>query len=186
MDARLFYHSVVDHTELEWLSSVEGNKEEENGVIIGCTKTGHKFFIALSAIIKNDWETLSDILFGKRQPRIMSQMTRIVGYYAYLHNFNESKQQEVIDRRRGNYIIPGDNHVYNREVAFADSTCLPTLQRNVQSSTVGEQEKVLLTELPKETPTSHSHMPALWDAKIDPTITQGKEVLQPQMPAEAL
>jgi len=130
MDARSFYHSVDENTELEWLSSVEGKKESGNGVIIGCTKTGHKFFIALSAIIKNDWETLSDILFGKRQPRIMTQMSRIVGYYSQVHNWNPSKKQELIDRRRGNYIFPGDEYVYNRDTAFAASTSLVALKRN--------------------------------------------------------
>jgi len=147
MDARLFYHSVVDHTELEWLSSVEGNKEEENGVIIGCSKTGHKFFIALSAIKKNEWETLSDILFGKRQPRIMTQMTRIVGYYSQIHNWNPSKKQELIDRRRGNYIFPGDNHVYDRNTAFVDSTRIVALQRNSSNTAAVAEPELMLANV---------------------------------------
>ena len=147
MDARSFYHSVDENTELEWLSSVEGKKESGNGVIIGCTKTGHKFFIALSAIKNSDWATLSDILFGKRQPRVMSHMTRIVGYYAFLHNFNESKQQEVIDRRRGNYIIPGDNHVYDRNTAFIDSTRIVALQRNSSNTAAVAEPELMLANV---------------------------------------
>ena len=106
MDARLFYHHVADHKDLEWLDSVMGDKPDDDGAIVGCSKTGHRFFISLPAIKEAAWETLTDILFGKRQPRIMTHVTRIVGYYSQLQNWNPSKIAELHDRHKGDYLVP--------------------------------------------------------------------------------
>ena len=54
---------------------------------------------------EQSWEHLEAVLLGKRQPKVMRGMTRIIGYYALLHNFNRSKYQEVLDRRKGNYTL---------------------------------------------------------------------------------
>ena len=117
MDARLFYRHVSDHADLEWLNSSMGETPDDDGVVIGCSKTGHKFFIALNAIVKNEWETLSDILFGKRQPCIMTHMTRIVGYYSQIQNWNPSKIAELNDRHKGNYSISESAAPKKKEVA---------------------------------------------------------------------
>lgn len=105
MDARLFYCHVADHEDLEWLNSSMGETPDDDGVTVGCSKTGHKFFISLEAIVTSEWETLSDILFGKRQAKIMGHITRIVGYYSNLSNWNPSKIAELRDRHKGDYSI---------------------------------------------------------------------------------
>lgn len=33
-------------------------------------------------------------------------MSRVVGYYSIIENWNEAKQAELIDRQKGNYSIP--------------------------------------------------------------------------------
>lgn len=115
MDARLFYDRVCGNEELEWLGSVEGVKPDEDGVIVGCATTGHKFFFSMSSIIETEWETLEDVLYGRRQPRIMTHVTRIVGYYSQLQNWNHSKLAELRDRHKGNYSVP--DQAVKKEVA---------------------------------------------------------------------
>ena len=47
-----------------------------------------------------------EILQHKREPKVLSHMCRIVGYYSVMDNWNISKLQEQKDRRKGNYGVP--------------------------------------------------------------------------------
>jgi hypothetical protein len=134
MDAMDFFTKVRDDDRLQWDGTNFTDNPETALVYVGCPSKRLHFSMGLKAIREHSWAELRPVLTGYRQPRIMTHMTRIVGYYANLHNFNRSKQQEVIDRRRGDYIIAGDGHVYDRKAAFADSTCLPELQRSEQAN----------------------------------------------------
>lgn len=42
---------------------------------------------------------------GRRPPRILRHMTRIVGYYSFLDNWNGSKLAELHDRHKGDYEV---------------------------------------------------------------------------------
>ena len=55
--------------------------------------------------IDGSWDQWEIVLLGKRQPKIMEQFTRIVGYYSDLKNWNASKTSELKDRHKGNYEI---------------------------------------------------------------------------------
>jgi hypothetical protein len=54
---------------------------------------------------------------GRRGARVMTQITRIVGYYAMLHNWNRSKLAELRDRQRGEYALAEPAPVGGGEVA---------------------------------------------------------------------
>lgn len=106
MDARQFYQHVIDNEDLEWRGVVKGETQENDGVFIGCLSTGHRFFLTINAIKDHDWSLLSDVLFGKRQAHVMTHMTRIVGYFSQIQNWNASKVAELNDRRKGRYNFP--------------------------------------------------------------------------------
>lgn len=105
MDARGFYFAVDSHEDLEWL----GSKTNADGVdcaYVGCPRLGYKTEVEISAIRDNVWETLLDILLGQRTGKIMKHVTRIVGYYSELQNWNPSKIAELHDRHHGEYLVP--------------------------------------------------------------------------------
>jgi len=56
-------------------------------------------------VAENDWDILEAILTGQRQPLVLEHMTRIVGYYSKVKNWNRSKLGELRDRQAGNYRI---------------------------------------------------------------------------------
>lgn len=55
----------------------------------------------------HSWETLVAVLTGKRRPAVMRHITRIVGYYSSMRNWNPSKIAELRDRHKGDYGVPG-------------------------------------------------------------------------------
>jgi len=62
--------------------------------------------IELETIRAHPWETLEAVLTGKRRPEVMNHITRIVGYYSNMRNWNPSKLAELRDRHKGSYVIP--------------------------------------------------------------------------------
>jgi hypothetical protein len=106
MDGRNFFNRVHEHHELEWLGVKEGKTTSEDKVLIRFKKTDAKFAVSVAAIRDHSWDELHDVLVGKRSPRVMTHVTRIVGYYSQLQNWNRSKLAELRDRHRGDYSIP--------------------------------------------------------------------------------
>ena len=54
----------------------------------------------------NVWELLRAIFVGRELPQCLQHMTRIVGYYSIIENWNKSKLGELRDRRKGQYAVP--------------------------------------------------------------------------------
>jgi hypothetical protein len=125
MRGKDFYRLVAEDPRLRWLGAREGSTPDEDDVVIEDTTFALKFALSISAIRENSWEDLYAVLTSKRSPRIMTHMTRIVGYYSQLQNWNRSKIAELRDRRKGNYMLPearseGDGNVeQDREAATA-------------------------------------------------------------------
>ncbi|MCP4650881.1 MAG: hypothetical protein GY853_12495 [PVC group bacterium] len=55
--------------------------------------------ITPDAIENNEWESI------KKQFPDLTYVTRIVGYYSQIHNWNSSKQEELGDRHKGCYKV---------------------------------------------------------------------------------
>lgn len=51
------------------------------------------------------WGALMPVLYGDREPRVLEHMSRVVGYYSRIENWNESKIGELRDRHKGNYAV---------------------------------------------------------------------------------
>jgi hypothetical protein len=75
------------------------------GVIVKHKPTNVSMRLPAEAIKKADWEMLSDVISGKREPAVLQHMTRVVGYYSRIENWNISKLGELQDRQAGNYEV---------------------------------------------------------------------------------
>ncbi len=61
--------------------------------------------IPVQVLEEVDWDVLEAILTGRREPLALQHMTRVVGYYSRVENWNKSKIGELKDRQRGNYSV---------------------------------------------------------------------------------
>lgn len=53
-----------------------------------------------------DPTTLLSIILGTREPLALYSMSRVVGYFSRISNWNKSKIGELKDRQSGNYGVP--------------------------------------------------------------------------------
>jgi len=105
VNGREFYKKVSEHRALEWLGAREGAAPEADEILIANRTTGKKLALRVSAIAEHSWDDLEAALIGGRPLRIMSHLTRIVGYFSQVQNWNKSKLAELADRRKGLYMV---------------------------------------------------------------------------------
>lgn len=103
MQGRVFYNNVRDHEGLEWLGVHEGDDPLQSEAIVLDNASGIKHAISLSSILEHTWDELEGVVTGKRDARVMIHLTRIVGYYSRVQNWNRSKLAELRDRHKGDY-----------------------------------------------------------------------------------
>ena len=107
MEMMQFFDMVEQHLELEGVGIDAECKDRQPGVIIRYGKNGLMTRIPTAAVEAADWETLEEVLTGKREPQVLQHMTRVVGYFSRVENWNKSKVGELKDRQKGNYSIAG-------------------------------------------------------------------------------
>ena len=107
MEMTQFYDVVEQHPELEGIGIDSQCKDRQPGVIVKYTKTGLMTRIPTAAIEAADWGILEEVLTGKREPQVLQHMTRVVGYFSRVENWNKSKVGELKDRQKGDYCIAG-------------------------------------------------------------------------------
>lgn len=105
MQVQEFIDRVNEAKEL----SIEEHVEEQRAMLVRNDRTGIGYTVLYEAIEKHDWETLSAVLFDKREPRILQHVTRIVGYYSRIENWHRSKIGELRARHAGDYSFDGYN-----------------------------------------------------------------------------
>ena len=103
MNIAEFFVKVEQHNDLEGLAVV--TKSESPYCKVGFIPTDIGTRLPLEAIEKADWKTLEDLLTGKREPVALQHMTRVVGYFSRIDNWNKSKLGELKDRQNGDYRI---------------------------------------------------------------------------------
>jgi hypothetical protein len=110
MDGRSFWDSVHADKRLEYLGAVEGETPAEDAVIVRSRPEKRTmplvFSLAISAIGDHSWDEILSVFLGERRPDVMLHVTRIVGYYSFVRSWNRSKQAELRDRHKGNYVVP--------------------------------------------------------------------------------
>lgn len=85
--------------------SLKGVGITDNSAIISNTEHEITYDIPFDSIENLSWGELSEILIECRNPSILQHMTRIVGYFSRISNWNDSKMAELSDRHKGQYAI---------------------------------------------------------------------------------
>ena len=97
-------------TGTEFYDAVEGPPDLSLGTKDGrlCVRhapTRALYEIDPAKLADADWPTVEAVLTGKRDAKVLRHMTRIVGYYSVIENWNRSKLGEFADRQKGNYLV---------------------------------------------------------------------------------
>jgi hypothetical protein len=100
-----FFHNVDAHDSLVWLGA-KPNKDGVDCAYIAGTRLGNITEVPVREIKNHDWDTWMALMLGERSAKIMKHITRIVGYYSELQNWNASKKAELRDRHNGSYGVP--------------------------------------------------------------------------------
>jgi hypothetical protein len=106
MDISEFYTQVEAHPDMQGLDLEDAAEGGDGPAALVLHKpSGSKYRILLSTVEKESWETLEAIVTGKREAQVLDHMTRVVGYYSRVQNWNRSKLGELRDRQAGRYNV---------------------------------------------------------------------------------
>jgi len=105
MEINDFFWHVEDDAELRGIDIQTGDNPQDDVVVVEDLKSGYKTRFLISAILENDWATLRGLATGETNITPLYHVTRIVGYYSRIENWNKSKLGELTDRRKGNYAV---------------------------------------------------------------------------------
>ena len=61
--------------------------------------------LPFSSVEAHDWRTLRRVIAGEVVPQPLMHITRVVGYFSRIENWNKSKIGELRDRRKGDYAV---------------------------------------------------------------------------------
>ena len=98
-----FYNKIEKHEELEGMGVNEDNAE----VIIKHKVSGVKTRLSVETITECNWDDIAAVLTCNRDAHALTHMSRVVGYYSMINNWNKSKIGELKDRQNGIYAIGG-------------------------------------------------------------------------------
>ena len=80
---------------------------EVANLIILSKASGSEVKLPINVVEQLDWDALSEIMLGTREPIALQHMSRVVGYFSVISNWNPSKVGELIDRHKGTYAFAG-------------------------------------------------------------------------------
>jgi len=114
MDVGEFYDRIEAHPELEGQGLDEGESGGMPAALVLHRPSGAKYRVELDAVERHPWETLEAVLTGQREARVLSHMTRVVGYFSKVENWNRSKVAELRGRQAGDYSVAGSTSTDRR------------------------------------------------------------------------
>ena len=97
-----FIKSVHEHPTLRCEGLSIADRPEEDFIAVR-DSAGMKFEVLVTTVGEQTWPVLESILTGRRRAIIMDHVSRIVGYYSKVKNWNKSKLGELRDRQAGDY-----------------------------------------------------------------------------------
>ena len=105
MELNAFFDAVENHADLQGVSI--SNNQADGECLLAVEHLPSKLVTQLpaGAVEASEWDVLEDVLVGNREPQILYHMTRVVGYYSRVENWNQSKVGELTDRHAGNYCV---------------------------------------------------------------------------------
>ena len=100
MTLQEFDDAVRESGELEIL----GMRDDD--VLVKNTTRGYVWAVPLDTIMDTPENQLLGVLLARRPAMCLRHMSRIVGYYSLVQNWNKSKLAELKDRHAGTYALP--------------------------------------------------------------------------------
>jgi len=104
MDLCTFYDNIEADESLTGVG-IDGSDKDNICVIIKHGVSGLTTKLPVDCIDDHEYEFLLSILVGEREPLVLQHMTRVVGYFSRVDNWNTSKLGELKDRQKGAYVI---------------------------------------------------------------------------------
>ncbi len=102
-----FFKAVENDSDMRGLG-IDNREENNPAVLVEHLPTKMTTRLPAKAVEQAEWDTLSDIICGRREPVVLQHMTRVVGYYSRVENWNRSKLGELKDRHKGQYAVAAD------------------------------------------------------------------------------
>ncbi len=99
-----FDKAIEQHNFLEIDGDIEGDSPEEHSIKIINHRAECAYSISIDAVIRQDLDYVIDSLETGNTTRLYG-ITRIVGYYSRVSNWNKSKISELHDRHTGRYSV---------------------------------------------------------------------------------
>ena len=101
-----FFWHVESDDGLRGVDISIGDNPEVDAITVEDTRTGYKTTFRVPVILELEWDKLQAIATGEERIDPLYHISRIVGYYSRIENWNKSKLGELSDRRAGRYAIP--------------------------------------------------------------------------------
>jgi len=95
-----FYEAVEADLELIGYDLVMAEDPHDDFMVVE-DRLGAKTSIKVPVILELEWKELKDLITGKRPINPLDVVTRIVGYFSRVSNWNKSKIGELKDRKQG-------------------------------------------------------------------------------------
>lgn len=97
------FDAVEAHTDLEGVGILDTYKGPAVQIRHKPSRLTTQF--PLAAVANLDWPELESVLIGQREPAVLHSISRVVGYFSRIQNWNESKIGELKDRHKGSYAL---------------------------------------------------------------------------------
>lgn len=107
MELTQFFEQIEQHPALQGVAIEPERQDCGAGVIVKFNRNDLMTRLPVAAIEAAEWPVLEEVLTGKREPQVLQHMTRVVGYFSRVENWNKSKVGELKDRQKGNYSVAG-------------------------------------------------------------------------------
>ena len=99
-----FYDEIEPHLDLKGIDVIEDKDDPPNTCFILHNRhTSYSYTIDLAFVDKNSWETIELMLMVRIAEPIL-HLSRIVGYFSRIENWNKSKLGELADRRKVSHL----------------------------------------------------------------------------------
>jgi len=105
MEAGAFFDAVEADERFFGIDFERHDDPAKDVVVLGDgLQTGVIVRMPFWQVLSNEWHNLRLAMMGEEA---LEHVTRIVGYFSRVENWNQSKLSELADRHRGNYGVPG-------------------------------------------------------------------------------
>jgi len=101
------FEAVEADARLEGVDVRQGATPADDRIVVRDLRTGFVTVLGAEVCLELPWPTVRGFITGELDWAPLYHVSRIVGYFSRIENWNPSKLGELRDRRAGDYSIPG-------------------------------------------------------------------------------